>query len=1054
MALSVADFWNLFAESQLLAPETIAQYAAAFSAVKGAAHASGATLAEWLIAQNVISRYQASVLLAGKSGPFAYGDYRVYDRIESGRFAGLFRAVHAPTAHPVLLSFLPSAMADDAEYRAHIDRTLAKLGSVSSPYLRRCYDLVDAGRYHFLVCEDLRGGPLAQSILFVQPIPPPEAARLIYEAACGLAAIHTVGLTHGLPQPEQVWLTDAGHVKLLHDPTRLPGSLVPEEPAAGDRPSAADYMAPELFFPDQLPSVGSDIYAVGCIFYQMLAGRPPFAGGTIAEKAARHASEPIVPLDYFGVPPQLAQVVSYMLAKDPRVRFASVPRLLEALTPFINASAIVPPAQPASAAAFEAFVAQRRARQAPPPAAEAASPFEPMAFDLPQPGNFAPPTQQQFGQNLAPPTFPQPAYAAVDSAPLFDELPSPQAAPSRAAAGLLELEPETAPAKPIARPQRGNNQALIGIGIAAVAVLAIAVAALSMLSNRGDGDQIATADKSAPPVESTDTPTNAGDDKSQTEKTSTKETAIDKPDTAKDKAAVIPADTATKDKTTPKSAGGHDSGAATSDGAKPAEPREELIDDDGATLWVSPTAGPPIEAKLIGLGAQAMLVVRPIDLLQSVEGQRFFTALGPAGDVLRAAIETSTGVKFDAIKRIQIAIYPGADGAAPRMTYAVELRDPAVVAELAKNWPGAAAGSFDGKQLYASDKVAYYLPAWGENRWLAVGPIDVIQDAIRQGDHSVTLGSSVDKLLVATDSQRQVTFVAAPQFLFDDAMHFFSGVGERMRQPLADFLGDDVRAVSFSIQISDENSFAEMRVLGTLGRKPGEYANRYFARLGNLADTIENAQVGAKFSPYGEKTLRRFPQMLREVKLNLRAGEEDGQALVRCYLPPRAAHNLAQATDLAIHEAAGSSSASGATSGGNSGPALTGMAAKLAKKITVGFPKEGLDRALEIWANETGVKVVMLGPDMQMEGITKNQQIKDFNSKDQPAEAVLLALLKIANPQGKLVYVLKPESSGGEVVVQITTRAAAAKRKDQLPASLAVDPAATKGPKKPVPRKK
>ena len=119
-------------------------------------------------------------------------------------------------------------------------------------------------------------------------------------------------------------------------------------------------------------------------------------------------------------------------------------------------------------------------------------------------------------------------------------------------------------------------------------------------------------------------------------------------------------------------------------------------------------------------------------------------------------------------------------------------------------------------------------------------------------------------------------------------------------------------------------------------------------------------------------------------------------------------------------------------------------AEKIAAKINLTFPKESLDRAMELWAGEVGVKVVLLGTDMMAEGITKNQPINEFNEKGVAAEDILLKILKIASPQGKLVYVLKPESPEGEVVVQITTRTAATARGDKLPPSLQQAPAVPK----------
>ena len=90
---------------------------------------------------------------------------------------------------------------------------------------------------------------------------------------------------------------------------------------------------------------------------------------------------------------------------------------------------------------------------------------------------------------------------------------------------------------------------------------------------------------------------------------------------------------------------------------------------------------------------------------------------------------------------------------------------------------------------------------------------------------------------------------------------------------------------------------------------------------------------------------------------------------------------------------------------------------------------------MEMLAGEIGVPIVILGADLQLDGITKNQSFR-LDQHDLPARDILHKILQLANPDGKLVYVIKPGESGAETLF-ITTRAAAAKRGDRLPAEFA-----------------
>src|SRR5262245_54869433 len=102
---SINDFWKLLASSKLLTVPAIKLLAADFAHEKHAAPATPKSLAQWLMNHRAISKYQATVLLAGRPGPFFFGGYKVYERIEKGPLKGCLRAVHDATKHPVFLRF-------------------------------------------------------------------------------------------------------------------------------------------------------------------------------------------------------------------------------------------------------------------------------------------------------------------------------------------------------------------------------------------------------------------------------------------------------------------------------------------------------------------------------------------------------------------------------------------------------------------------------------------------------------------------------------------------------------------------------------------------------------------------------------------------------------------------------------------------------------------------------------------------------------------------------------------------------------------------------------
>lgn len=357
MPPSIPEFWQLLEASQLVTADQCRQLAAAFGQAKlGAAHSNVRTLAEWLISRGVLTRYQTAVLMAGRAGPFLYGPYRLYDRLAGGAAAGMFRAVHVATQHPVVLQFLTGPATQDAAQWAALAPQLKIYCGVQHPHLQRCYEVVDLTTYRFLVVEDLRGHSLDQTLVGGQRWAPPEACRAIRCAALGLMPLHQRGMMHGDIRPARLWLEQGGNIKLSREPiSGLTRVHLSQPDPDGTLAARADYLAPGFLQDGKSPDALTDIYALGCTLYELLAGRPPFPAADLRTKMQLHATQPIESLEPLGVPAPLMQVVAYMMAKNPAVRYQHLNQLIAQISPFVDPSrsSLASPPPPATLAAYE-----------------------------------------------------------------------------------------------------------------------------------------------------------------------------------------------------------------------------------------------------------------------------------------------------------------------------------------------------------------------------------------------------------------------------------------------------------------------------------------------------------------------------------------------------------------------------------------------------------------------------------------------------------------------------------------------------------------------------
>ncbi|MDX3134159.1 serine/threonine-protein kinase, partial [Streptomyces europaeiscabiei] len=188
----------------------------------------------------------------------------------------------------------------------------------------------------YLAMEFLAGETLRDLIEEERQLPVTWAAAIGAQIASGLAAAHAADVVHRDLKPANVMLTRGGTVKVLDFGM---GRIVddPDEArltSTGVSVGTARYMAPEQFEAKQVTQA-ADLYALGCVLYEMLVGVPPFTSESPFELAAKHTREDPTPITLIRseVPTELARLVDRLLAKDPAARPADAVAVRDALLP-------------------------------------------------------------------------------------------------------------------------------------------------------------------------------------------------------------------------------------------------------------------------------------------------------------------------------------------------------------------------------------------------------------------------------------------------------------------------------------------------------------------------------------------------------------------------------------------------------------------------------------------------------------------------------------------------------------------------------------------------
>ena len=260
------------------------------------------------------------------------GNYRLVRLLGEGGMGMVFEAVHDGVGGKAAIKILRPEISMQANLAARFFNEARAANAIQHPGIVRVFDCgYTQNRAAYLTMEFLAGESLRSRLERAIRLPVPDVTRIGRQIASALVASHRTGIVHRDLKPDNVMLVadpelpDGERVKVLDF------GIAKMAENLGGRPNATDsnvvmgtpaYMSPEQCKGAKLVTDRADVYSLGIMMYQMLAGRPPFIAEAAGELLIMQVTEPVPPLDGFvpGTEPSLVHLIHSMLAKESTTR--------------------------------------------------------------------------------------------------------------------------------------------------------------------------------------------------------------------------------------------------------------------------------------------------------------------------------------------------------------------------------------------------------------------------------------------------------------------------------------------------------------------------------------------------------------------------------------------------------------------------------------------------------------------------------------------------------------------------------------------------------------
>jgi formylglycine-generating enzyme required for sulfatase activity len=279
--------------------------------------------------------------------PSRIGSYLVRRRLGAGAMGEVWLAHDPNLERDVAIKVLPAAFADDEERLKRFLREARAAAQLDHLNTVRVYEAGVDGRQAYIVMQYVDGGSLDKVAAGGRPMEWREATRVIKDAATGLAAAHAKGLIHRDVKPANLMRTQSGVTKIADFGLARARTADSQLTQQGTLLGTPAYMAPELWL-GQEADARSDLYALICSYYHLLAGRQPFDAPTFPALGYQHRYESAADPRHWApaIPEAACRILARGLAKDPDQRYQSCEELL------LDLDAVLSPLQDSGALAF------------------------------------------------------------------------------------------------------------------------------------------------------------------------------------------------------------------------------------------------------------------------------------------------------------------------------------------------------------------------------------------------------------------------------------------------------------------------------------------------------------------------------------------------------------------------------------------------------------------------------------------------------------------------------------------------------------------------------
>ncbi|MEM0925300.1 MAG: serine/threonine-protein kinase [Planctomycetota bacterium] len=290
-------------------------------------------LAEGLVNADLLTPWQSRKLLSGKGRGFFLGNYKLLRPLGKGGMGVVFLAQHSVMNRLMALKILPAEASKDERRIERFKEEARASAKLEHRNIVQAYDFSQADGKLFIVMEYIEGIDLHRVVARDGVMSPAESLDAIIQTTDALAHAHQRGIVHRDIKPSNLLLRSDGTVKV----SDMGLARIGFAPAGSDTPNrltgTADFIAPEQAIDSHSVDARADIYSLGCTWYFLLTGRPPFSGDSVAERLAKHqtAKVPLVSDVRSDCPSAVVTLIQRMMAKRPSERPESAAELLATL---------------------------------------------------------------------------------------------------------------------------------------------------------------------------------------------------------------------------------------------------------------------------------------------------------------------------------------------------------------------------------------------------------------------------------------------------------------------------------------------------------------------------------------------------------------------------------------------------------------------------------------------------------------------------------------------------------------------------------------------------